>query len=143
MKEILYLTLLALLSVSFSACSDDDEKNLPDERNTFSVSVFYRLEGSTSDLPDENSVVYIFEGDYSDNSLYEYKGNGQFVNKSNSNWRNAKANYKISKFGSVDIEVNYDCTIVAESKYYEGKHQLQTKPLSNKDKSIKFVFSAE
>lgn len=138
MKKIIYLILI--LSVSFyTSCSDDDKD--PVEKNKFTVEAFYQLEGSTSNLPDENSKVYIFDGDYSDNSKFEYKGNGQFINLENSNWRNSQANYTISKYGSVDIECDFDCTIVVESNYYTDEYKIRTKKLNNSDKTISFVFS--
>lgn len=143
MKTKILLLFMTVFALTFSACSDDDEGGDGNTEMTVMLRVVCILQGSQTESPDPNSKVYVFKGTEFAGSDYEYKGEGRFYNTKNGQSSTAKQNLSMENKIVIPIKCNYDCTIVVESAHYEGSYEIRTKLLSDKEKDVKIVFTAQ
>jgi len=144
MKKTLLFLFLTVFGLSFSACSSDDDDNGDGGSTTkkVTISIYYKMQNSEYDYPDSYSKVYVFRNTGFKSDKYRFES-GKLYNKETGNWTDPAQSLSNDNNVLVEVNVNYDCTVVVESKHYEGSYEIQEKSLKDNDRTMKIVFSAQ
>ncbi len=120
MKKAILFLLVSVMTLSFNACSSDDDDNGPARTGTEIVyDITYRSGNST--VPDVGATLFSFDR-FITYDQYTYVGNGVFKHKKTGEEKKYSQKSIADNSGTVKMKINFPTVVVWQSGNVAGKY---------------------